>query len=92
MLNVATKDGRPALRGELDMLTAPELRAWLDQFEGQATEIDLSGVTFFDSVTLGVFLGARERNSLLRVVNPSDAVLRVLEITGTLDYFTTGHA
>ena len=91
MLEVGTKDGRPALRGELDVNTAPELKAWLAQFDSTATEIDLSDVTFFESVTLGVFVIARKRNSLLRVVNPSQAVLRVLEITGTL-YLTDGEA
>ena len=92
MLKVATKDGRPALQGELDVHTAPELKAWLDQLDRTATEIDLSGVTFFDSATLGIFLAARKSNSLLRVVNPSNAVLRVLEITGTLDYLMNDDA
>ena len=70
MLKAATKDGRPALRGELDFLTAPELKAWLDQLDGQAIEIDLSGVTFFESITLRIFLMARQRNSQLRYREP----------------------
>ena len=86
MLKAETKDGRPALRGELDFLTAPELKAWFDQLDGQATEIDLSGVTFLESITLRIFLVARQRNSQLRLVNPSKAVVKVLEITGTFDY------
>ena len=86
MLKATTKEGRPALRGELDFLTAPELKTWLDQLDGQPTEIDLSGVTFFESITLRIFLVARQRNPQLRIVNPSKFVVKVLEITCTFDY------
>jgi len=88
MLEVSSVDGRPALSGELDLGTAPALKAWLENCS--ATEIDLSGVTFFDSTTLRIFLLARQRNPCIRVVNPSKAVTKVLQITGTLDYLLHG--
>ena len=91
MLHVAIMlpDGRPALRGELDIQCVPALEAVLAQLNGQA-EIDLSGVTFFDSCALRAFLTARRQNVNVRIVNPSKAVVRVLEITGTFDYLVHG--
>ena len=85
MLEVTTTaDGLPALRGDLDLLSVPALEAVLAQLNAQA-DVDLSGVTFFDSTSLRAFLVGRKRNPALRIVNPSKAVVKVLEITGTLD-------
>ena len=87
MIEVVTNcDGRPAVRGELDMSTVPALEEWFGQRDGQLTQVDLSGVTFFDSSALRTFLVARRHNPKLRVVNPSKAVVKVLEITGMLEY------
>jgi anti-sigma B factor antagonist len=72
-----------ALQGELDLLTVPSLEAMFAQMDHEHAVFDLSGVTFFDSSALRVFLAARRRNAQLRIVNPSKAVLKVLEITGT---------
>src|SRR5947207_6810128 len=79
MLEVATAHrGRPAVRGALDLLSTPALEAWLTAFDGQFTEIDLSGVTLFDSCALRVLLSARRRQPNIRIVAPSAAVLKVL--------------
>jgi anti-anti-sigma factor len=83
---VTSNNGRPAVRGELDISSVPALQAWLARLDGQLTEIDLSGVTFFDSSALRTLLVARRHNPNLRVVNASQAVVKVLEITGTLDH------
>ena len=48
---MGTTSGRPAVRGELDLVTIPALEAWLSQL-GELTELDPSGVTFFDSSAL----------------------------------------
>ena len=90
MIEVATTNGRPAVRGELDLFNNQALEAWLASLDGQLTEVDLSGVTFFDSCALRTFLMVRRRNGNLRVVNPSKAVVKVLEITGTLGYLVDG--
>lgn len=91
MLETATtSEGRPALRGELDLLSVPSLEAWLNALEGQTVEIDMIGVTFFDSSALRALLAARQRNTSLRLVNPSKAVVKVLEVTGTMDYLVGG--
>ena len=86
---VSTVDGRPAVRGELDLCAVPILEAVLADL-GDAAEVDLSQVTFFDSSALRTFLAVRRRNASLRIVNPSESVVRVLEMTGTLDYLVYG--
>jgi len=78
--------GRPTIQGELDLAVLPELEHWLASLHGHH-EIDLSGVTFFDSSALRAFLNARHQKRDLRMVQPSEAVRKVLEITGTIDYF-----
>jgi anti-anti-sigma factor len=83
-------DGRPAIRGECDLLTSGEVEAWLATFDAQPLEVDLSHVTFFDSTALRAFLSIRRRNPHMCIVNPSKAVLKVLEITGTLEYLVDG--
>ena len=86
MSAVFDSDGCTAMHGELDMATVLALEAWLTQLDGQPLDVDLSGVTFFDSSALRTFLVAHKRNPNLRIVNPSTAVKKVLEITGTFDY------
>ena len=91
MVDLATQfDGRPALRGELDLLTVPAMEAVLTQLDNEVAHVDLSAVTFFDSSALRTFLNARRRNPALRIVNPSKAVVKVLEVTETFDYLVHG--
>jgi anti-sigma B factor antagonist/stage II sporulation protein AA (anti-sigma F factor antagonist) len=74
------------IRGELDLLCVPEIEGWLARFDGRRCEVDLSGVTFFDSSALRTFLNARRDNPNLVIVRPSRSVLQVLQITGTDSY------
>ncbi len=76
------------LRGEADLHTAPILRDALDEAirTGAGTVIvDLTGVTFVDSMMLGVLLGAarriRPRRTEMRIVVDDPHVLRVFELT-----------
>ena len=82
--------GRPTIRGDCDIAAARDIEGWLATFDAQPLEVDLSGVTFFDSSALRAFLNVRRRNRHLRIVEPSEAVLRVLEITGTVEFFVGG--
>jgi anti-sigma B factor antagonist len=78
------------ISGEHDLSTAPNLRRRLDGLldAGVATVIDLSPATFIDSSILGVILDGRRRAGDAKVgfavarSNGSDAVDRVLEVTG----------
>lgn len=84
--------GRPRslrLEGELDMATAPQLMAagepLLDD-EGDV-RLELADLTFVDSTGMrAIFtLASRLSNGRLVLVDPSSAVLRVLELTGLGD-------
>jgi anti-sigma B factor antagonist len=78
------------ISGEHDLSTAPNLRRRLNALldEGTATVIDLSPATFIDSSILGVILDGRRRAEEAEIgfavarSNGSDAVDRVLEVTG----------
>jgi anti-sigma B factor antagonist len=78
------------ISGEHDLSTAPNLRRRLDGLleEGAATVLDLSSATFIDSSILSVILHGRRRAAEAKIgfavarPNASDAVDRVLEVTG----------
>jgi anti-sigma B factor antagonist len=74
--------------GELDLLTADELRAALQKAcEGsRLVLVDLAGVTFIDSTTIGVLVGASKRcadaGKEFQVINAWGISLKVLRLTG----------
>jgi anti-sigma B factor antagonist len=78
------------ISGEHDLSTAPTLRRRIDNLldDGTATVIDLSPATFIDSSILGVILDGRRRAAEADIgfavvhANGTDAVNRVLEVTG----------
>ena len=84
-----------AVRGEIDLFTAPELKAAL----GEAIEagrsrivVDLSDTTFLDSTALGVLIGTikrlRSRDGRLTIVNTDQNIAKTFEITGLDQIFT----
>ena len=84
-----------AVRGEIDLFTAPELKAAL----GEAIEagrsrivVDLSDTTFLDSTALGVLIGTvkrlRSRDGRLTIVNTDASIAKTFEITGLDQIFT----
>jgi anti-anti-sigma factor len=87
-----TPGGLPAvvvLTGELDMLTAPDVRRVLqDACEHADLVVDLSEVTFIDCSNLALLLEARNRlGPRLRLRRCSAPVQRLLALTGLLDTF-----
>ena len=90
VVELSIVDGRPTIRGECDLSTTGEIEAWLNTFTDGPVEIDLAGVTFFDSTALRTLLMCRRRNPHMRVINPSKTVLKVFEITGAGDYLVGG--
>ena len=77
-----------AVAGEVDLHVAPSLRERLHKAvdaAGRAVILDLSEVTFVDSMTLSVIVGAgkraRARQSEVRLVVPRPEIRRVFEIT-----------
>ncbi len=80
-----------SVRGELDLSTAPELEAPLEEILGDATGsvlIDLSGCEFIDSTGIALIVRAWQRldggegGRTLVICSQNDQVRRVLEITG----------
>jgi anti-sigma B factor antagonist len=84
-----------AVRGEIDLFTAPELKAALGEaIDGGRTKIvvDLSDTTFLDSTALGVLIGTvkrlRSRDGRLTIVNTDASIAKTFEITGLDQIFT----
>ncbi|MBX9360607.1 STAS domain-containing protein [Streptomyces massasporeus] len=82
------------LRGELDLLTAPALRARLDVLTAGPRPdlvLDLRPVSFIDCSGLGVLCRARNRVSArqgrLRLVTDGTSLRRVLRHTGMAGVF-----
>jgi anti-sigma B factor antagonist len=83
-----------AVRGELDMLTAPVLDAELEAATGRQPAtlvVDMSGVTFLDSSGCHTLVRARQRadgaNITLELVGLNGSCKRVLEIAGLTELF-----
>jgi anti-sigma B factor antagonist len=84
-----------AVRGEIDLFTAPELKQVLaEAIESGRTRIvvDLTETTFLDSTALGVLIGAvkrlRSRDGALAIVNVDENIAKTFEITGLDQIFT----
>ena len=84
-----------ALRGELDMLTVSKVAEVIDELEPQADGVrhlvlDLRGLTFMDSSGLHELVKqnefARSNRHNLAVVRGSEAIDRLLEMTGVKDH------
>lgn len=95
-VEVAVHDGLAAVapRGEIDITTAPEVRAALSAaLDRGATGIvvDLEGVTFMDSSGLSVLVGAHRRltrrGGRLEVVGAGPAIEKTLRLTGLAGVF-----
>ncbi|KKE80722.1 STAS domain-containing protein [Oceanobacillus caeni] len=77
------------LSGEIDVYTAPQLKEKLlplTKMTGNEVEVDMEFVSYMDSTGLGVFISAlkssNENSSKLKMINLSDRVYRVFNITG----------
>lgn len=84
-----------AVRGEIDLFTAPELKQVLaESIEAGRVRIvvDLTETTFLDSTALGVLIGAvkrlRSRDGALAIANIDENIAKTFEITGLDQIFT----
>ena len=81
---------RVVLGGEIDISSVRHVRAAIGDFIGlddiRTIELDLADVTFIDSAGIGVVIGSAHRakgaGQRLEIVAASQAVQRVLDITG----------
>jgi anti-anti-sigma factor len=93
--SVEVTGGSPAIvqaSGELDVASAPQLRASLVALDQGAVILDMAAVTFMDSSGISVLLGAHQRavdlGHQLTVRSPSPQVTKVLAITGVDEVLT----
>jgi anti-sigma B factor antagonist len=84
-----------AIRGEIDVSTAPELRERLlaaTTDPPRIVVVDLSEVSFLDSTALGVLVSGvkrlRSEGGDLRLVVTGRSVAKVLEVTGLVEVFS----
>lgn len=81
------------LSGKLTAQTSPELEAAIDGLAPSICDfdIDMSQVSYISSAGLRVLVGleklARHRDGLMRVLDPSEAISEVLEVTGLANVF-----
>ena len=90
LLTIETSDQGLRAVGEIDAHTAPGLAAAIDA-AGDTVRLNLAAVGFVDSSGLRVLIDAhrrREGGGSLTLVAPSEAVRRLLEISGVDDYLT----
>lgn len=82
-----------AVSGELDMSNAGALQAIVASVAAERPErviFDLSGVRFIDSAGIAVLLVCGERVPEVHLRKPSQAVRRVIELTGLTDALILG--
>ncbi len=84
-----------AVRGEVDVYTAPRLRERLIEIISRGARrvvVDLEGVDFLDSTGLGVLVGAlkrlRSNDGELDLVCTQPRIRKVFEITGLTKVFS----
>ena len=84
-----------SLAGDLDVSTAPELVDLCRSVHAQGARevvIDLTDTGFLDSAGLRALIGAHQLfgddGGNVRLSHPSEPVMRLLEITGLVDYFS----
>jgi len=85
-----------AVRGEIDLFTAPDLKAAIigaiDSGKRRVV-VDLTETAFLDSTALGVLIGAIKRlraggDGVLTIVNTDPSIAKTFEITGLDQIFT----
>jgi anti-sigma B factor antagonist len=91
LYRVITPDGQPVVtvRGEIDIATAAEVRAYLwDVVDNEPLSaiVDVSGVTFCDAAGLGmlakVAAHARAAGRPIRLTGARPSLVRIMRITG----------
>jgi anti-sigma B factor antagonist len=91
-INIEGPEARVVVAGEVDAHTSPELaRGFEEALAGGATSliVDVAGVSFIDSSGLRVLVQTRQRvtdaGGTLELRQPTDTVVRLLELTGLQD-------
>ena len=83
-----------AVEGKLSVATAPELEAAVHDLAESAVDfdIDLAGLEYISSAGLRVLVSTQKlagnRGGSMRLLNPTDEVMEVFEMTGLSEVMT----
>lgn len=80
------EEGVTRVSGELDLANADTLEQVLLNCDDPLL-LDLSDVTFIDSFALRALIRTKRGRPEMRIVKTSDAVQRLIEITGLAEFF-----
>jgi anti-anti-sigma factor len=88
-ISVTEAEGTATLvvAGEIDVISAPELRRALGEAPAGRLVVDLTAVTFLDSAGVKALYDHVDRRPEL-IVAPGAVILRILTLTGLCDVFT----
>ena len=83
------------LKGEIDHHSAKDVRENIDRelfyYRPATLILDLGSISFMDSAGLGLILGRytkiRELDGTMRLLNPTPAIVKLLELAGALKMF-----
>lgn len=95
-LSSSIRDGFAVLSvaGSIDLQTAPELRAGVDELLADGTTklvVDLGGVDFLDSSALGALVGITKEmgpSGVLRIACANPSLVRLFELTRLTEMLT----
>jgi len=85
LLHIEPEWNEVRLFGEFDRLEVDLFRQAVRKYDGGVVEVDLSGLTFVDLTALRELISARRSNPMLRYVNPTPHMKRLVEITGATE-------
>nr|MBQ4317722.1 anti-sigma factor antagonist [Clostridia bacterium] len=88
------------LNGEIDHHSAKEVRENIDRelfyYRPATLILDLGSIGFMDSAGLGLILGrytkAKELGGTVRLLNPTPAIVKLLELAGALKMFPVDYS
>jgi anti-anti-sigma factor len=94
VIHTSTVGGAYTIRvaGQIDFTTAPQLAATLQRSDSTPICLDLTGVTFMDSLGIAVLIAAHrravERGAEFTVRNPAPILKKLFEVTNLGEMLT----
>lgn len=95
VLKESDRETSLAIKGEIDVYTAPKFREELlplCERENHKVTVDLSEISYIDSMGVGVFIGAykaaQTSGSEIRLTSMTPRVVRLFKITGLNELMT----
>lgn len=84
--SIERSDSVMTARGDLDAEAVRHMRAAFSGIDEQAVDLDLSGVTFIDSMGIMSLIQVHNEHPGVSFVAPSPTVRRVFDLMGLLEF------